>query len=105
MASVCLIYVTCENNEAARRIGKRLVESRLAACVNIIDGMNSIYRWEGKLQDDRETVLIVKTTQDLADQVVAELKSLHGYECPCVLKIPIEGGNEDFLTWIEKQVT
>ena len=105
MASVCLIYVTCEDNEEARRIGQSLVEARLAACVNIIKGMNSIYIWDGKLQEDLESVLIVKTTKNLADKVVAEVKLLHSYECPCVLKLPVDGGNQAFLDWIEGQVT
>lgn len=104
MEPVNLLYVTCENKDEARRIGKILVESRLAACVNIFDGMNSIYVWDDKLADDSEAVLIVKTTAALAEKVTEKIKSLHSYECPCVLKIPVDGGNPDFLSWIGQQV-
>lgn len=97
------IYVTARDKDEARRIGRALVESRLAACVNIIDGMNSMYWWNGKVQDDNEAVLIAKTKESLVPDLVAKVKELHSYECPCIVAIPILGGNADFLAWVEKE--
>lgn len=99
-----LVYITTGNKEEAKVIGKELVKSRLAACVNIIDHMNSIYLWEGKLQEDEETVLIAKTTSAMVSKLVARVKELHSYECPCVVALPVSGGNPDFLEWIGNEV-
>lgn len=98
-----LVYITASNKEEARKIGRILVEERLAACVNIFDGMNSMYWWEGKIQDDNETVIIAKTKESLVSKVIEKVKSVHSYSCPCVISVPISGGNADFLKWIEKE--
>ncbi len=101
---VRLIYMTAGSKEEARNVGKALVESKLAACVNIIDGMNSLYMWKGKLQDDREVVLIAKTAENRVQDLIAKVKSVHSYDCPCILSIPVEGGNQDFVDWIINEV-
>jgi periplasmic divalent cation tolerance protein len=101
---VRLIYMTAGSQEEARNVGKALVESKLAACVNIIDGMNSLYMWEGALQDDREVVLIAKTAENRVEDLIAKVKSVHSYDCPCILSIPVEGGNPDFVDWISNEV-
>ncbi len=97
---VCMVYMTAADEDEAARIGRALVEARLAACVNIIPGMRSFYRWQGEVRDDREVVMIAKSRRTLVDALVARVKELHGYECPCVVALPIEGGNRDFLDWI-----
>jgi len=102
--AVNLIYITTENKVEAERIGRILVEERLAACINIIDGMNSIYRWEGKLMQDTETVLIAKTVQDKVSTLTERVKALHSYDCPCVVALPIRDGNESFLNWVAEEV-
>jgi periplasmic divalent cation tolerance protein len=99
-----LVYITAKDKDQAKTIGRKLVEEKLAACVNIIDGMESIYWWEEKVCEDRETVLIVKTRESLLDKLTARVKSLHSYECPCVVALRIAGGNEDYLRWIEGSV-
>ncbi len=96
----CLVYMTASTTEEAERIGAALVEERLAACANVIGGMRSIYRWEGKVQNDQEAVLIAKTREDLLDALTERVKALHSYQIPCVVGITITGGNEDFLDWI-----
>ena len=96
----CLLYMTAGSAAEARRIGAALVDEHLAACVNIIDGMTSIYRWEGAVRNDSETVLIAKTRRDLVDDVVTRVKALHSYTCPCVVALPIVAGNPAFLDWI-----
>ena len=97
---VCLVYMTAGSEDEARRIGRELVSSRLAACVNLISGMKSIYRWEGKLQEDRETVLIAKTNAEKVSQLTQRVKAIHSYDCPCVVSLPVTGGNQDFIDWV-----
>ncbi|MEE8284469.1 MAG: divalent-cation tolerance protein CutA [Alphaproteobacteria bacterium] len=97
------VYITAASREEALTIGRAVVEARLAACANVLPGVTSIYWWEGSRQEDSEVVLILKTRQDLVDQVVAKVKELHSYECPCVVALPIIGGNKDFLDWIAKE--
>jgi periplasmic divalent cation tolerance protein len=94
------LYITADTPEEATSIGRTLVEERLAACVNILGGITSFYWWEGAVQQGAETALIAKTRADLADAVTARIKQLHGYTCPCVVALPIQGGNPDFLDWI-----
>jgi periplasmic divalent cation tolerance protein len=101
--SACFIYVTASGSEEARRIGRALVEARLAACANVIDRVTSVYWWRGEVQEDDEAVLIAKTREDLVDDLTAKVKELHSYECPCVVALPVTGGNADFLDWIESE--
>ena len=77
----------------------------MAACVNIIDNMNSLYMWEGALQDDSEVIVIAKTTEQRIPALIDKVKAQHSYECPCVLSIPIESGNPEFLAWIRNETT
>ncbi len=97
------IYITAASRDEALTIGRAVVEARLAACANVFPGITSVDWWEGTRQEDSEAVLILKTRQDLVDQVVAKVKELHSYECPCVVALPIAGGNKDFLDWISKE--
>ena len=99
------IYITARDRKQARTIGRALVTERLAACVNIIDGMNSLYFWENRLCDDNETVLIAKTRDSLVDALVRRVKALHTYSVPCIVALPIIGGNRDFIAWIKKETS
>ena len=99
-----LIYITMADKAQARQMGRFLVESRLAACVNIFDGINSMYLWRGEFQDDQEAVLIAKSTKERVPELIAAVKARHGYDCPCVVTLPISGGNAEFLSWIGEQV-
>jgi periplasmic divalent cation tolerance protein len=93
-------YMTASSPEEARRVGRALVEARLAACVNILDRMTSLYWWQGKIEEGSEAVLIAKTTRDRLAPLIAKVKALHSYTVPCVVALAIEGGNQDFLDWI-----
>jgi periplasmic divalent cation tolerance protein len=93
--------MTSGSKSEAQKIGKALVESRLAACVNILDNMQSIYRWEEKIQEDSEVVLIAKTTQSLVSQLIDKVKSMHSYDCPCIVSLPVQDGYPPFLDWIK----
>ena len=98
-----IVYMTTENKEQAREIGRVLVRERLAACVNIIDSMNSMYWWEGKVQDDSETVMIAKTKAELVPELTERVKKLHSYDVPCVVSMQLLEGNQDFLDWIGRE--
>lgn len=98
-----LIYVTAKDKAEAKAIGKKVVEDRLAACANIVDNVNSLYWWEGKVQENSEAVLILKTREALLPELIDKVKSLHSYECPCIVCLPIQEGYEPFLDWIEKE--
>ena len=94
------VYITMPDKAEARSIGKTLVQEQLVACVNIFDGVNSLYMWQDKLQDDQEVVLIAKTTTALMPAVIKRVKALHSYECPCIVSLPLTDGNPEFLDWI-----
>jgi periplasmic divalent cation tolerance protein len=98
--SACICYVTAGSREEALAIGRALVEERLAASANVLDGTASIYWWQGKLEQAQEAVLIAKTRAELFPALSARVKQLHGYDCPCVVALPIADGNPDYLAWI-----
>jgi periplasmic divalent cation tolerance protein len=98
-----LIYVTTASRAEAEKIAEAVVTERLAACANILDGVTSIFHWEGKLCREDEAVLILKTTDEKTAALTARIKELHSYECPCVVVLPIEGGNPAFLEWIQRE--
>jgi len=98
-----LIYATFPSPGAAELIGRALVEWRLAACVNILPGMTSIYRWESKIARDQEAVMIIKTRQGLADAVIAEVKQQHSYTNPALIVLPITGGSADYMRWLVEE--
>ncbi len=100
-----LVYITTANSDEAASIGRALVEKRLAACVNIINPMSSIYWWEGKVEQGEETILLVKTLERHLSRLTAEVKRLHSYDCPCVavLDIRADVGNGDYLQWIANE--
>lgn len=102
--AINFIYMTAGSKAEAQKIGKALVESRLAACVNILDNMQSIYRWEEEIQEDSEVVLIAKTTEPLVSLLIDKVKSLHSYDCPCIVSLPVLDGYPPFLDWIHNEV-
>lgn len=100
---VSIGYITTATREDALRIAHVLLEERLIACANVLDGMTSVYRWEGEVREDREAVLILKSRTELTDRVTARVRELHPYDCPCVEWWPVTGGNPDYLTWVEQE--
>lgn len=98
-----LIYTTFAEPADARRVGKALVEARLAACVNIFEGMTAIYEWQGALEEAGETAMLIKTRRGLQNQALEEAKRQHPYDTPALLVIPIDGGGAEFFAWIAAQ--
>jgi len=99
-----LVYITTKDKQEAKMIGKKLVEEQLAACVNIIEGMESIYRWEGEIVEDNETILIAKTPYHNVKELTNRVKELHSYDCPCVISLQLseQEGNEEYQHWLLK---
>ena len=102
--AVNFIYMTASSKGEAQKIGRELVQSRLAACVNIFDNMQSIYQWEEKIQEDSEVALIAKTTDSMVSQLIEKVKTLHSYDCPCIVSLPVSDGNPPFLDWVRSEV-
>ena len=98
------IYMTAGSKDEAAKIGKELVSARLAACVNILDNMSSFYLWQGEIQEDTEVVMIAKTTEERISQLIEKVKSMHSYDCPCIVSLPVLGGYQPFLNWIAEEV-
>ena len=98
---LCWVYMTVGSFEEAKSIGQILVGQNLAACVNLLENMTSIYNWEDKIEEDQEVVIIAKTSKTLMPKLIETVNSLHSYDCPCILELPIQGGNPQFLNWIE----
>lgn len=104
MTQINLVYMTAASKAEAERIGRELVTSKLAACVNIFEGMSSIYIWQDALQSDSEAVMIAKTTEAKVEQLIERVKALHSYDCPCIIRLAVSGGHQPFLDWIAGQV-
>jgi periplasmic divalent cation tolerance protein len=101
--TLTMIYITTPSPQEALRIGRAVVADRLAACANVLPGVTSVFRWQGKVQEEGETALILKTRSDLVERLTTRVKELHSYDCPCVVALPIAGGNPDFLQWIAEE--
>ena len=98
--TVIFVYVTTGDGDEARRIGRQAVEEQLAACANILPGVTSIFRWQGKVEEAGEAVMILKTTEQKLERLIERAKSLHSYDCPCIEALPVVEGNRDFLEWV-----
>jgi periplasmic divalent cation tolerance protein len=101
--SVSIVYVTAASRDDALRLGRAMVDERLAACANVLDGMTSVYRWEGAVREDQEVVLILKTRTELVGPLTERVRQLHPYDCPCVISWRVDRGNPDYLRWIENE--
>ena len=103
MTDKIVVFSNCGSSEEAARIARALVEERLAACVNIIPAVQSIYRWQGAIEEATEWTLLIKTRRDLFDRLSAALLRAHSYELPEVIAIPIVDGHGEYLAWIGRE--
>ena len=99
-----VVLITSESVEEADHIARVLLEKKKVACVNIVRGIDSYFRWEGKPDSARENLLIAKTRSALLPEIIALVSKLHSYDVPEVIALPVIGGNEDYLNWIEQSV-
>jgi len=104
MNEVFFGYSTTPNIEVARKIAEQVISKKLAACVNILPQMESIYTWKGQIEHEQECVLIFKTTKEKAIKLEETLLEIHPYECPCVVFLPVASGYSGFLKWIDEQL-
>jgi len=96
------VLTTCGSKEEAEKIARALVERRLAACVNIVPGIESVYRWQGKVESETEWMLVIKTTAGRFEAVREAIREMHSYDLPECIMISIEGGSPEYLKWIEE---
>ena len=101
--SAFLVYITASDKAEAMQIARALVESRYVACANVHQNVTSVYRWEGRLREETETVLTVKTRAELLNPLIEKVNAMHSYDCPCIVAMPIHDGNPEFLNWIEAE--
>lgn len=99
-----IVLTTAGSREEAEEIAHALVERRLAACVNLVGPIHSVYRWQGKVETAAEHLLLIKTTAALFDSVAKAIRELHSYELPECVELPIEAGSVEYLRWIEESV-
>lgn len=99
--SALVVYMTAADADEAARIGRALVKRRLAACVNILGPIRSLYWWDGKVNEDGETAFIAKTWDDRLDALTQAVRELHSYDEPCVVALPVAGGSATFIDWIQ----
>jgi periplasmic divalent cation tolerance protein len=104
MKSYIQITTTTETKEQAQTIAQHLVKSRLAACVQIVGPINSTYRWKDKVENAQEWLCLIKTRADLYNKVEAAIKSLHSYETPEIIAVPIVKGSKEYLNWIDDEM-
>lgn len=97
------LLVTAPDADAGADLARRLVDSRLAACVNVVPGVRSIYRWEGEIREDSEAVLIIKTAASRCEELASRIQELHPYDLPEVLVFATAGGSAPYLAWVEAE--
>lgn len=104
MNEVRFLYVTTPTKEEAQSLARHLLEKKWIACANLIPQMESIYEWDGKIQTEVETLVILKTVSNCVERVILEVESLHSYQTPCVLELKIESGSSKYMTWLAEQM-
>ena len=102
MRQYIVVFVTCGSEEEALKIARSLVEEGLAACVNLVSPVRSIYRWEGKIWDEKEWLLVIKTQKERFEDLEKKVKALHSYSVPEVIGVPIVEGSSAYLNWLEE---
>jgi len=98
------VHITTRDEAEARKLAVMLLEQRKAACVNIVPGVSTLYRWQGKIESGTESLMIVKTKSSLLGDIIALVKAHHSYQVPEVIALPIEGGSPEYLAWLEGEL-
>ena len=101
--SAVWIYVTASDTAEAEKIGRAMVEARLAACANVLGETTAIYWWDGAVESGAEAALVLKSRAELVDEITRAIGDIHSYDCPCIVALPIAGGNPEFLSWLESE--
>ena len=104
MSEKLVVLMTAGSQEEAERIAQALVAEMLAACVNLIPAVTSVYRWEGQVQSDQEWLLVAKSRRDVLDDLVRRVQALHSYDVPEIIALPLVGGSDAYLRWVDREV-
>ncbi len=99
-----IVYITTSGLIESKKIAKMLLEEKLAACINIIPTVESIYLWKGKIEEDSESIMVVKTRSELVENVIKKVEEVHSYEIPCVLEITLNKGSKTYLKWMKSEL-
>lgn len=102
---VVMMYITCANREQALEIAHALVAQKQVACANIVEGLTSVYAWRGEVQEEKEVLVLAKTTTAKAESAVTAAKKIHPYEIPCITVLPVIAGFSAYLDWVKKEVS
>ena len=105
MTDIRVVLVTCKDDDQAARIARGLIEKKLAACVNLLPQIRSLFVWKGKLEETREVLLMAKTRAHLVQSLEASVRSDHSYECPEILSMPVDQGFEPYLSWVRESTS
>jgi periplasmic divalent cation tolerance protein len=105
MTDKIVVLTACDSLELASNLARNLVEQRVAACVNIMPGARSIYRWQGKVEDATEWLLVIKSRRDLFPALRAAVEKLHTYEVPELIALPVVEGSEPYLAWLDRELS
>ena len=105
MTDKVVLFSTCPDMAEAEKLASHLVDTRLAACVNAVPAIRSFYRWKGKVENDPEVLLVIKTARDRVDAVRAEIEKMHTYELPELIALPIVDGAPNYLSWLDGELT
>lgn len=104
MSKQVVVLITTGSKEEAERIANALVAEMMAACVNVIPGVTSVYRWEGEVQRAQEWLLVAKSRIEVLNDVIRRVKALHSYDLPEIIALPLAGGSDSYLRWIDNEV-
>lgn len=104
MTGKIVVFCMCESQEQAQKVALSLVERQLAACVNILPGATSVYRWKGKVEQSEEAMLIIKTRHNLFNELRSEIERLHSYDVPEIIAVSLSAGSGPYLNWIDKEL-
>lgn len=104
MTDKIVVLCTCASAEEAAKIARALVEKKMAACVNVMASIRSIYRWKDAIEDQQESLLVIKSSRALFNELRAEIEKLHSYEVPEVIAVPIVDGSEGYLEWLDREL-
>jgi periplasmic divalent cation tolerance protein len=104
MTDKIVVLSTCASREEAQRVARGLVEKRLAACVNVISGIQSVYHWKDAIEEEEEVLLVIKTNRALLEDLQSEIQRLHSYEVPEVIALSVVDGSERYLAWMNREL-
>ncbi|RLG07305.1 MAG: divalent-cation tolerance protein CutA [Thaumarchaeota archaeon] len=104
LGAYAVVFITAPGREEAEKIARRLLDERLVACANILDGVKSFFRWEGRVEEAAESLLLVKTRLDLLEKLIEAVRQAHSYTVPEIIALPIIAGNTSYLEWIDQSV-